>query len=337
MLNKYGLSRNIPENIKREIRQTCGFGCVCCGLAIASYEHIDPEFNEAKAHDPTKMALLCEGCHSRVTRKFWSKEKIRKARELPYCIESGHCHDAFDVTDNNLNIWIGSNRFVNVWSILSVDNTILLSIEPPEEVGSPFRLSGIFYDDNEKFLFKIVRNEWFGESNNWDIECVGGRITIRTNNKEIALQIKCNPPNGITIEKMNMFFRNTQFYADETKLGIKSYDNSSITMSGREFIATDTNTIAFSAVSQGSHSQLSNNIGAITMKGLRMFGGGSGTLGSLPAPENLPNTLKGKYIKKYWGTIKFHPAKRNKIGINDLCYCGSTQKYKKCCISKRIK
>lgn len=30
--NKYGLTRDIPEDVKRKVRKRCGFGCVICGL-----------------------------------------------------------------------------------------------------------------------------------------------------------------------------------------------------------------------------------------------------------------------------------------------------------------
>src|SRR2546426_7501739 len=223
-LNKYGLSRSIPEGIKRQVRQACGFGCVCCGLAIASYEHIDPEFHEAKSHDPDRMALLCEGCHSRITRNFWSKQRVKEARESPWCIQEGSCHDAFDTGDNNLTVWVGGNRIVNMETILKVDDTALLSIEPPEASGGPYRLSGEFYDERGTFLFKIVRNEWFGEASNWDIECVGGRIIIRTEPQNIALQILCDPPGGMIIEKMNMFYKNAHFVADNYELRVRAHD-----------------------------------------------------------------------------------------------------------------
>lgn len=61
--NRHGLSRYIPPNIKRTIRKQCGFGCVVCGVAFSMYEHIDPEFCDAKEHDPNKMELLCGSCH----------------------------------------------------------------------------------------------------------------------------------------------------------------------------------------------------------------------------------------------------------------------------------
>ncbi|WP_140145769.1 HNH endonuclease, partial [Vibrio parahaemolyticus] len=77
--NKHGLSRYIPEDVKRKVRQKCGYGCVVCGTAIVEYEHVDPEFSEAKEHDPDKIVLLCSQCHAKVTRKFLSKESIKLA------------------------------------------------------------------------------------------------------------------------------------------------------------------------------------------------------------------------------------------------------------------
>ncbi|MHB0562224.1 hypothetical protein ACX3RA_15640, partial [Escherichia coli] len=58
-INKHGLSRRIPETIKRQIRQRCGFGCVICGFGFYDYEHFKPDFVDAKVHDPNGMTLLC--------------------------------------------------------------------------------------------------------------------------------------------------------------------------------------------------------------------------------------------------------------------------------------
>lgn len=95
--NKFGLTRNIPESVKRKIRQYCGFGCVVCGISIGHYEHIDPSFKDAVEHDPQKIAYLCGACHDKVSRGFWSKEKIKKARSNPWCIINNRCHDSFDI------------------------------------------------------------------------------------------------------------------------------------------------------------------------------------------------------------------------------------------------
>jgi len=339
-INKYGLSRTIPENVKRQIRRDCGFGCVCCGLAIASYEHIEPEFHKAKNHDPNKMAYLCEGCHARITRKFWSKEKVKEAREKPFCIQRGKCHDAFDVSSHTLIVWLGSNKMVNIETILKVDEINILTIEPPEELGAPYRLSGKFYDENESFLFEIIRNEWFGEYNNWDIECEGGRIIIRSDPRQIVLQILCKSQNELVIEKMNMFFRNTKFVSDEYEFCITVYDKSSVQVWGREFIADAKGCVAFSAVSRGRHPNISQG-GQFTVGhhgALKFIAGGQNkyVIRSMPPPPDLPDTFKGNLLKKNWGTIRFNvPSKDDKLGKNDSCYCQSGLKYKKCCGAKK--
>jgi magnesium chelatase family protein len=54
-INKHGLSRTIPAEIRREIRQRSKFGCVICRNAIYTYEHIDPTFVNAKEEFYSKL------------------------------------------------------------------------------------------------------------------------------------------------------------------------------------------------------------------------------------------------------------------------------------------
>lgn len=72
-------------------------GCVLCGKAICQFEHVDPPFSQAKAHDPSKITLLCGYCHDKVTRSLISKNTIKKAMENPICLRKGFTHDFFDL------------------------------------------------------------------------------------------------------------------------------------------------------------------------------------------------------------------------------------------------
>jgi len=154
--NKFGLARYIPEETKRQLRQEASFGCACCGIGIACYEHIEPEFNEAKEHDPQCMAYLCGNCHDKVTRGIWSKERIWDAKERPWCREHGKPYDAFDIGGSEISIWLGPNRISNIPIIIQVIDETLLRIDQPEAEGGPFRIFGHFYDANEKLLFTIA-------------------------------------------------------------------------------------------------------------------------------------------------------------------------------------
>ena len=77
--NRHGLARSIPDRIKREVRKRSKFGCVLCRCAFYEYEHIDPPFEHATSHDPSKICCLCSSCHSAVTRGQRSKQSVAAA------------------------------------------------------------------------------------------------------------------------------------------------------------------------------------------------------------------------------------------------------------------
>jgi len=301
-VNIHGLSRTIPEDIKRQVRRECGFGCVYCGLAIATYEHIDPAFKDAREHDPSKIAYLCGSCHDRVTRGVWSKQKIIVARSNPCCIRNHRCHDSFDISTPHPVIWVGPNEIININKILSVDDHVVLSIDPPEQTGAPFSISGEFYDDYGNFLFKIHKNEWVGSVENWDIETVGRTITIRKGLGSIALRITALPPSGIMIERADMFYRHARFTVNEYQARLLTCNEGGVTLRGRRIVGHEPATIFLTAYDTG-----------------RWTIGGGGGFSIKGPPEDLPNFIKT----------------RVPLGRNSRCPCGSGLKYKKCCEAKR--
>jgi hypothetical protein len=159
------------------------------------------------------MALLCEACHSRVTRGYWSKQKIKNAMLNPWSLQNGGCRDGFDISADKLIVWLGPNMIVDIPTILEIDGRNILKVEWPEEPGAPYRLSGMFCDDNGSVIFEIDRNEWLGRPR-WDLECVGPVTTIRSSKRHIALRIRAIPPHGIVIERASMNFRGIRLEVD---------------------------------------------------------------------------------------------------------------------------
>ena len=180
------------------------FGCVCCGSAIYQYEHVDPPFAEAMAHEPDKIALLCGCCHDCVTKGLWSKDKVKEAMQAPKCLAAGFSFGAFDVGTAWPEVVLGDCQCQETRAILVVYGERLLEVEPPEAASAPFRLSGRFYGEAGGLIFEIVRNEWRGPISNWDIELAGPRITIRSGPRRIALMIRADPPNKLVVERLEM-------------------------------------------------------------------------------------------------------------------------------------
>lgn len=221
-VNKHGLQRVIDASIKREIRQKCGFGCVKCGNAVYQYEHVDPEFNDAKEHNPNHIVLLCGGCHDLVSRGLLSKDTIKTLALNPKCKQTGFSFGPFDIGTETPEIIVGTYRCKNVKTLISVDGESILSVNPPESETAPFSISAVMRDKEGNELLRIENNEWKSTSNNWDVEVVGRTITIRKKIGDIALIIRADPPNKLTIARMEMEYNGV-------KISCKENDNIAIT------------------------------------------------------------------------------------------------------------
>jgi len=209
MKNKHGLDRNIPESIRRQVRQQCGFGCVICGLAITQYEHIDPPFSEAITHDPERIALLCGSCHDRVTRGFLSKNKVLEARRRPITFVRGVSRDAFDFK-SPFELKVGSNSFNDIRCIVRKRNgEEWFSFEPPEDPKAPPRLSAKFFGRTGKIELEIRQNEWFCATGVWDLQVSGSSFVVRTERDKVMLQVEARPPHGLELQYLDMAFQGT--------------------------------------------------------------------------------------------------------------------------------
>lgn len=208
--NKYGLSRTIPASTRKSIRYACGFGCVICGNAIYDYEHIDPVFAEAREHDAEKIALLCSTCHSNITRKFWSKSRVKDARNHPYCKQQGTSHFELDISnDFQFIVKVGQTEFINPKKIIEINGEEILSVYAPEQLGAPPRISAQFFDRNGLKIAHIDKNHWHGSTEAFDIEAIGGTFKIRSAERQIDLLLRVTPPNSIEIEQLELYFDNT--------------------------------------------------------------------------------------------------------------------------------
>jgi hypothetical protein len=203
--NRHGLSRDIPAEVQREIRQRCKFGCVICRRALYTYEHIDPPFSEALEHDPSRMCLLCGDCHGAVTRGVWSKEKVwaayRRVRSDPSIYAP---HHEFDLQGGSLEIGLGDCIFEQPAAVFKIDGQVVLGFSDPEYPGGLPLLSGLFCDDRGKRILTIERNAWRADAGSWDIRVEGPRISIWTAPRQLALKLKLIPPRSLRIERLNM-------------------------------------------------------------------------------------------------------------------------------------
>lgn len=226
-VNKHGLSRYIPISIKRKIRKNAGFGCVVCGLGICQYDHVDPEFEFAKSHNPKKMTLLCGSCHDKKTRGIYGKNKILGAMKNPKCLEKGFSNDILDIGGKDYKIILGGSVFTKTLSLISVDGRSLFSFLPPEKkygqsYKDVYKLNLVVASNSNFKDFEIIENEWFGNVNNWDIISEGKKLTIKNSDEKIVLEMTNFPGEKMIVSKLWIQYKGIQFRVEKGAFWIEN-------------------------------------------------------------------------------------------------------------------
>jgi hypothetical protein len=220
--NKFGLSRYINEATSLEIRRRSKFGCVLCRLAICEYEHIDPEFSEAKEHNPENICLLCGTCHSKVTRNRISKETVKRAyKEIQNNNQADRPNDELDLTSPSLTVVMGTCVFESAKSLIEINGETLLKIDPPTETSKFPTISGTFYDEEGIESARIVKNVWETPISVWDANVVGPVVTIMKASRSVSLEFEIHPPSQINIRRLKLYKDNCRLIFDNEGLRVE--------------------------------------------------------------------------------------------------------------------
>lgn len=218
--NRHGLSRYVPAEVARAIRQRCGFGCVLCGLGFYDYEHFDPDFADATEHNPLGMTLLCMQCNQKRARGTLSREAVASANADPACKRAGFARECFDVSPERIAVQFAAATFVNCRTLIEINRLPVLAVAPPMGAGEPYRLSGYFTDATGTCTLTIKDNVWKARTSNWDVECVGARIAVRRAAGDIALIVRTEPPHRLVIERIDMQFEGCIVRGDERQMKV---------------------------------------------------------------------------------------------------------------------
>lgn len=216
-VNRQGLGRHIPSEVRREVRRRSKFGCVICRGGFCVYEHLE-DFVGVDEHDPAKICLLCESCHGRITRKQWSKDRARLAYEQIQAhtrAEAGEPRGPLDFHTGQAELALGDLVYAPaVTSVLRYFGQDLIKLHPGKP-GEPGAITAVFTDDEGNAILALDENEWVGSLDAWDIEVEGPRIVVKQKLGVVALQLRLDPPGRIVIERLDMRIGNHHVLASE--------------------------------------------------------------------------------------------------------------------------
>lgn len=200
-----GKSRpHVPNPLKRQVRQKCGFGCVICGIPIYHIDHID-DFARTRRHEVENLTLLCSTHHQQKTAGTITPSFVALRTARPANLERGRSapHRVLEGL-TSLEIEMGTNIFTSAalpfWAV-TVGGCGVLGLEHD---GEFVLLTADFRDEQNRPVLQIYRNEVIFSTSSWDVEMTGKTLTIRDAPRRILLRV-CFNPAGVAIDRLTTY------------------------------------------------------------------------------------------------------------------------------------
>lgn len=236
----------IPEEVKRQVRQRCNFGCVICGLPLYEYEHMLGWAN-VKRHIASEITLLCDRHHREKTSGLLPNEIVLKANEEPFNLKGGKSQpynlyyygDTAEITIGNV-IFIARDEGNGTKIVpIFIDSLPIISFTL---IDKHFHLSMFIYNEKNELILHINENQLVFKIDVWDIQLVGNTFTIRQAKRNILIEIKFETPNKIFIKRGKFLYNGVEvnikpdglFWNDnESQLSNITFETQSVLSIGR--------------------------------------------------------------------------------------------------------
>jgi len=208
----------IPEAVKREVRQRCGFGCVFCGLPFYDYEHME-EWATVKRHVASEMTLLCPNHHREKTNGRISKLDLEMANRHPINLQAEMSPYPFRPHSSSVVVRTGGNSFF--YDTSSDTGMIVLSIRSEPIIWFNFQdgnllLNLSLYDRKGKQVVQIRDNQLVYSTDAWDITFVGKTLRIQAEARDTLLELTIDPnENTISLNNGKLRFAGYEVLIDK--------------------------------------------------------------------------------------------------------------------------
>lgn len=212
-------SRNIPEPMKRTIRQRCGFGCVICGAWPFQYDHMTRDWAEVKEHVESDITLLCPNHHQEKTGGTLPRADVIAANEVPYNLFNDNPpSQLLHYAGNTATATIATNQFISSAQTLAkglkdhrLPYMIPLLIDSVVIMGFRFQddhalLTLLLLNEYNEIDLKIDDNQLTFNRKVWDVERVGRELIVRRGPRDVALRVLFEPPDRINILRAKFMF-----------------------------------------------------------------------------------------------------------------------------------
>jgi hypothetical protein len=205
--------RNIPADIRRAVRQRCGFGCVICGVPLFEYEH-KLGWAAIQRHAADEITLLCDRHHREKTAGLLPQADVESADVDPFNRRAGASAPyALHYAGSECQVQVGGNLVVASTS----GDVVAIMIDANPLIGFRFEdghylLNCVLFGACNEPLVRIKDSELVYSTEPWDIEWIGTRLTIPAAARKIFVEIRFEPPNLVVFERGRILFNGVELF-----------------------------------------------------------------------------------------------------------------------------
>ncbi|QDX39851.1 HNH endonuclease [Salarchaeum sp. JOR-1] len=182
---------DIPEPVRREVRQEANFGCAICGNPIIEIHHIVPR-SEEEHNDPERMIALCRNHHALAgpQAEGITPDQLYEYKEDPHNSDLVD-YDFYFESETPLIEFAGCKcqlRDLDKMSILSVNGDDLVTMSYSEGV---LQFSARLYNQEGDLVAELNENEWTAYTEDvWDLTYNGNQFKIWHDKRDIGIEIR---------------------------------------------------------------------------------------------------------------------------------------------------
>lgn len=219
----------IPTEIKRAVRERCGYGCVVCGAQPYDYDHII-EYEEVKCHEAENLTLLCKHHHGEKTLCNLPRELVEKANASPYnLIDENTKSRTLYYFGRSVEVRVGGNIF-KYQDMLEGFSFVPIQIDEEPIISFKYENGNLLlslraFDRNNNLVVEIVENEISHTTEIWDADWKANKLSIREGNGRYLLRMIFEAPNILTIDKGYFHFNHTDLLLDSDLLFLGNTGN----------------------------------------------------------------------------------------------------------------
>ena len=179
----------IPEAVKAEVRQRCGFGCIFCGLPIFEYDHLVP-YAQDRRHLSANINLLCPLHHSLKSKGQLSEQAVARQALVPVNTSRDRTTGfPLQLTSSKIVFELGDSFYRHDFDVGS-DLFRAIQIREKLVMGARRESGWLLLDlalsdlqDND--LIRVDRGEVTFTTSLTDLQIVGRRVSVRHKSQDV--------------------------------------------------------------------------------------------------------------------------------------------------------